>query len=313
MTTVRRWGLAWAVVVTVVLVGGPFLINPTLRADVFGGALVLFLISWTPMLLGGIVAWGLVKTLGRREELDRRIRVAMEGHPLNQELAWQFVFILGFALSLMLLSYVFSVYGQETGITPDMAMAESLVSRLLFLFALPLVLMDRSGLVVNGKGTVMPNIALKVTAPWRWLGLIPAALAMGTIGYLVLPHIGPPDPSLTLYAMLLAFGVIAVCEEIFFRGMMQTRLEVLLGRWGGIWVTSVVFALTYAVIQPYDAVAQLPGDGLVHDIGMSLLTYAPAGLFYGYLWACFRNTWINVLMRMAMFVVILPPDLEIGI
>lgn len=313
MTIVRRWGLAWSVVATMVLVGGPLLLHPVLRTDIFGGAAVLLLVSWVPMLIGGLITWGLVKALGRRDELDRRVRSALEGHSLNRELAWQIVLICCFVLSMLLLSYVFHIYGEETGTTPDLAMAVALVPRLLFFFGLPLVLMDRSGLVLDGKGTAMPAIALKVSDPWRWLGLIPAAVSVGMIGYLVTPHIGIPAPSLLLYAMLLAFGVIVVCEEIFFRAIMQSRLEILLGRWGGIWVASVIFAMTYAFIQPYDAVSQLPGGSLVYNTGLSLLTYAAAGLFYGYLWACFRNTWINVLMRMAMFVVILPPDLRAGI
>lgn len=313
MTIVRRWGLTWTVIVAVVLLGGSLVADPNLRADVFGNSAVLFAIAWTPMLVGGLVAWLLVRTWGRREDLDRRIRSAMGGHPLNRELAWQFFLVGCFVLSLLLLSQVFHFYGAEVGTSPDLAVSASLVSRLLFLFAIPLVLMDRSGIVVDGRGTAMPDIALKVREPWRWLGLIPVAVAVGMIGYPIIPHIGLPPPSLVLYGMLLAFTVIAVCEEIFFRGMVQTRLEILLGRWGGIGATSLLFAMTYALIQPFDAVSQLPGDDLSHNVGMAMLTYVPGGLLYGYLWVCFRNTWLNVLMRMAMFVLLMPPDLQVGL
>jgi uncharacterized protein len=313
VTMVRRWGLAWGVALAAALLGGTLLAHPELRGDVFGESSVLLLISWLPMLIGGVMAWGLVQAFGRRDELDRRIVVAMEGHPIHRELSWMAVLLGGFAASMIVLSWIFAVYGEETGVSPDLAMSVSLVSRLLFLFALPLLIMDRSGITVDGKGTAMPSIALKVVEPWRWLGLIPVIASVGMIGYLILPYIGFPPPSLTLYAMLVAFTVIAACEEIFFRGMMQTRLELILGRWGGIVLTSLVFALTYALIQPYDAVSQLPGLDLVHDTGMAVLTYGIASLLYGYLWACFRNTWINVLMRVAVFVLILPPDLQVGI
>ncbi|MBE1460069.1 membrane protease YdiL (CAAX protease family) [Nocardiopsis terrae] len=310
---VRRWGLAWGAAFAAVLIAGTLFAHPGLREDVFGDSAVLLLISWLPMAIGGVMAWGLVQAFGRREELDRRIVAAMDGHPLYRELGWMVLLLAGFVVSMVLLSMLFAFYGAETGIAPDLAMSVALVSRLLFLFAIPLLLLDRSGITVDGKGTAMPSIALKAVEPWRWLGLIPVAVSVGLIGYLILPHIGLPAPSLALYAMLVAFAVIAGCEEIFFRGMMQTRLELLLGRWGGIMVTSVVFAVTYALIQPYDAVSQLPGHDLVHDTGLALLTYGAASLLYGYLWACFRNTWINILMRVVMFVLILPPDLQVGI
>ncbi|WP_017603970.1 CPBP family intramembrane glutamic endopeptidase [Nocardiopsis alkaliphila] len=301
------------VVGVVVLIGGPLIADPVLRADVFEDSAVLFGLSWAPMLAGGLLAWLLVRTWGRRDDLDRRVRLAMGGHPLDQETAWQFFLVGCFVLSIMLLSQVFSFYGAEVGTSPDLAVSASLVSRLLFLLAIPLVLMDRSGIVLDGRGTAMPKVALKVGEPWRWLGLIPVAVVVGMMGYLLLPHIGLPAPSMTLYGMLVAFAVIAVCEEIFFRAMVQTRLEILMGRWGGIGAASLLFAMTYALIQPFDAVAQLPGDDLVHNTGLAMLTYFPAGLFYGYLWACFRNTWLNLLMRMAMFVLLLPPDLQIGL
>ncbi|WP_193374668.1 CPBP family intramembrane glutamic endopeptidase [Nocardiopsis ganjiahuensis] len=310
---VRRWGLAWGVAFAAVLIAGALLAHPVLRDDVLGKSSLLFLISWLPMLIGGVMAWGLVQAFGRRDELDRRTVLAMDGHPVYRELGWLVLLLAGFVLSMVLLSGIFAFYGAETGIAPDLAMSVSLVSRLLFLFAVPLLIMDRSGVTVDGKGTAMPSIALKVAEPWRWLGLVPVVFSVGLIGYLITPHIGLPEPSLTLYGMLIAFTVIAVCEEIFFRGMMQTRLELILGRWGGIVMTSLVFALTYALIQPYDAVSQLPGHDLLHDAGMAVLTYGAAGLLYGYLWACFRNTWLNVLMRVAVFVIILPPELQIGI
>ncbi|MEU3020640.1 MULTISPECIES: CPBP family intramembrane glutamic endopeptidase [unclassified Nocardiopsis] len=310
---VRRWGLTWAVGLAAVLIIGPILARPLMREDVFGEPSVLFLIAWSPMFLGMLIAWGLSRGFGRRRELDQRITAAMDGHPVYRELAWMALLLTGFVLSMVVLSWIFSVYGEETGVSPDLAMSVALVSRLLFLFAIPLLILDRSGLTVDGKGTAMPSIALKISEPWRWLGLIPVLVSVALIGVLITPHIGLPPPSLTLYAMLVAFTVVATCEEIFFRGMMQSRLELLMGRWGGIVATSVVFAMTYAFIQPYDAVSQLPGIDFVHDTGMALLTYGVASLFYGYLWACFRNTWINVLMRVSVFVLILPPDLQIGI
>ncbi len=311
MTMVRRWGLAWGALLAVLLIAVPMLSHPALRSDVLGDSMVLLMVSWSPMLIGGILAWALVRGFGARDRLDLRIVRAMEGHPVGREVAWLGLLLVCFVLSMVALSLLFRAYGAQIG--ADLAMSASLVSRLLFLFTLPLLLMDRSGVTVDGKGTDMPAIALRVSEPWRWLGLIPVGVALTLLGYLLIPYIGLPGPSLPLLGFLLAFTVIAVCEEIFFRGMMQSRLELQMGRWGGIVATSVVFAVTYAVIQPYDAVSQLPGTDLVYNTGLALLTYATASLLYGYLWTCFRNTWLQVIMRVGMFLMIMPPDLQIGL
>ncbi|MFD6952726.1 abortive infection protein [Nocardiopsis sp. TSRI0078] len=307
----RRWGLAGWAVLAVLLIAVPMLSHPALRADVLGDSLILLMVSWSPMLIGGILAWALTWGFGAREQLDRRVVRAMDGHPLNREMAWLALLLVCFVLSMAALSLLFRTFGAQIG--ADLAMSASLVSRLLFLFTLPLLIMDRSGVTVDGKGTDMPAIALKVSEPWRWAGLLPVGVALGLLGYLLIPYSGLPEPSFPLLGFVLAFTVIAVCEEIFFRGMVQSRLEIQMGRWGGIVATSVIFAVTYAVIQPYDAVSQLPGNDLVYNTGLALLTYATASLLYGYLWACFRNTWLQVSMRVGVFLMIMPPDLQIGV
>ena len=309
---VRRWGLTLWVLSAVLLFMVSMLTHPVLRTDVLRDAGILLLLAWAPMLMGGVLTWILVRSFGDRDRLDRRLTQAMDGHPIKRELAWLILFLVCFVLAVALLALFFRSYGAQMG-AADLAMAASLVARLLFLFTLPLLVMDRSGITVEGKGTAMPTIALKVSEPWRWLGLVPIALSLGLIGYLTFPYIGLPGPSFPLVGFLLAFIVIAVCEEIFYRGMVQSRMEILTGRWGGIVSTSVIFALTYAVIQPYDAVAQLPGPDLVYHVGLALVTYGVAGLFYGYLWTCFRNTWLQVSMRVGVFLVLMPPDLQVGL
>ncbi|MGQ4270823.1 lysostaphin resistance A-like protein [Nocardiopsis changdeensis] len=304
---VRRWGLAGWTAAALLVIAVTMAVDPGLRHDTFGTP-VVFLISWGPMLLGGLVAWGLVGAFGRRAELDRRIAAAMQTHPINRELGWLALFLVGFVLCMVVLSTILHLYGSEIG--ADLEMSSSLVSRLLFLFTLPLLVMDRSGVVLDGRGTAMPSIALKVEQPWRWLGLVPVVLVLALVGYILVPANGLPEPSFPLFGFVLAFALISVCEEIFFRGMVQTRLEIIMGPWGGIVATSILFALMYAIIQPYDPVAQLPGDGLVYDLGLALLTYGTASLLYGYLWLCFRNTWLNVLLRIGVFLILTPPDLE---
>ena len=212
---------------------------------------------------------------------------------------------------MMALSRLFGVFETEVG--ADQAMSVSLVCRLLLLFALPILVLDRSGVTTDGRGTQMPNIVLRAREPWRWGGLLPVALTLGLMGAIFLPYTGYPRMGFALVGFLVAFTVISICEEAFFRSMLQTRLEVYMGRWGGIVAASVIFALTYALIQNFDAVSQLPGESLVEDTGLAMLTYGAAGLFYGYLWACFRNLWLNVLTRVGTFVILMFPDPSFGL
>jgi membrane protease YdiL (CAAX protease family) len=308
---VRRWGLIVWLSAAVLFVAVPIAFHPALRTDLAEGSGLLLFVGWTPMLLGGLVAWAVVTGFGHRALLDRRVHEALDGHPLTRELAWLGVFLTCFVLLIILLSEVFHVYGAHTG--ADLNMSASLVSRLLFLFTLPILVMDRSGITVDGKGTAMPAVALKVTTPWRWLGLIPVGAVLLLVGGTLIPRGGLPSLSLALIGFVLAFALIAICEEIFFRAMLQTRLEVLLGRWGGIVASTVVFALTYAVIQPFDEASQLPGEDYGYIVALALLSYGPAGVLYGYLWSCFRNMWLNVIIRIGMFIVLMPPTLNIGV
>ncbi|OLT27886.1 abortive infection protein [Nocardiopsis sp. CNR-923] len=302
----RSWGLvAWgalAALIVTVMVARPDLLAESLTED-----LPFYTSLWGPMLVAGLTAWALVRWFGQRDALDARVAAALEGHPLRRELGYLLIFLCGFVLSMMVLSWVSALYTAETDM--DLRMSVSLVCRLLFLFTLPMLVMDRSGVTVDGTGTAMPSLALGVREPWRWLGLVPVGVAVGLVGNRLAPVYGLPPVSLAVVGFLLAFVLVCVCEEIFYRGMLQTRLEFLLGRWAGIVVAATVFALTYAIVQPYDAVARIRGYDFVHDLWLSLLSYAAGGLLFGYLWTCFRNIWVIVLLRLSLFVLVMPPGL----
>lgn len=311
MTTVRRWGfLTWSAL-AVVLVALTVGLQPEVRTHVFGVGLPFYLGSWASMLVGGVLIWAMVRTLGDRRRLDARVVRAFVGHPLRLELGWCLFLLAAFLLSIVVLSWLFGIFETEVG--ADLKMSASLVCRLLFLFTLPVLVLDRSGVTTDGRGTQMPNIVLRPRELWRWGGLLPAALTLILMGAVFLPYTGYPRMSFALVGFLVAFTVISICEEAFFRAMLQTRLEVYMGRWGGIVAASVIFALTYALIQTFDAVSQLPGAGLVKDTGLAMLTYGAAGLFYGYLWACFRNIWLNVLVRVGTFLFLMSPVPSFGL
>lgn len=308
---VRRWGFLVWTALAVVLVALPVGLQPEVRTHLFGSGLPFYLGSWASMLIGGVLIWAMMRTLGERRSLDAQVVRAYVGHPLRLELGWCLFLLAAFLLSMVVLSRLFGIFETEVG--ADLAMSASLVCRLLFLFTLPVLVLDRSGMTTDGRGTQMPNIVLRPRELWRWGGLFPVALTLSLMGAVFLPYTGFPRMSFSLIGLLVAFTVISICEEAFFRSMLQTRLEVYMGRWGGIVAASVIFALTYALIQTFDAVSQLPGEGLVEDIGLAMLTYGAAGLFYGYLWACFRNIWLNVLIRVGTFVLLMSPDPDFGL
>ena len=127
------------------------------------------------------------------------------------------------------------------------------------------------------------------------------------VAYLLTPVRSGWPPAVIMAGVAVIFLVGTVCEEAFFRGMVQTRLELIWGRWAGITTASLLFALFYAFVQPYTVLIPLPGDSLAHNLGMSLLTYTPVGLLCGYLWSCYRNFWLNVLLRTGLLLVAYPP------
>src|SRR5699024_12566585 len=96
VAVLRKWGLACWTGLGVLLVALPMVVNPGLRTAVLEDSAVVFLISWSPMLLSGIVVWALVKTFGERDGLDLRDTQAFIGHAILRELARTAPFLLCF-------------------------------------------------------------------------------------------------------------------------------------------------------------------------------------------------------------------------
>ncbi|BAL91307.1 hypothetical protein AMIS_60870 [Actinoplanes missouriensis 431] len=88
------------------------------------------------------------------------------------------------------------------------------------------------------------------------------------------------------------FLTASVLEEIFYRVILQTRLEALWGRWPGIVATALLFVLMH--VHRY-------ADGPFLDITLVILTSNGAlGLFAGYLWSKYRNVWAILLVHAAI-------------
>ncbi|MFC3901125.1 CPBP family intramembrane glutamic endopeptidase [Aliicoccus persicus] len=88
---------------------------------------------------------------------------------------------------------------------------------------------------------------------------------------------------------LVSFLINSVLEEVFYRVWLQTRLEVLLGTWPAIMVTSILWAVWHMAIQ----------GGESADIAFSnvIVNQGVTGLFLGFLWAKYRNVWVLIIIH----------------
>jgi len=134
---------------------------------------------------------------------------------------------------------------------------------------------------------------------WYWLGPVPAVVGWAWLAYHS-PLAGPSDlsgyraydPMVLLAAMLLTFLTASVLEEVFYRLLLQTRLEALLGRWPAITAT----ALLYAAMHTHRV-----GTGPLADtVAVVLMFNGGLGLFLGYLWSRYRNVWAIVAVHGAV-------------
>jgi uncharacterized protein len=105
----------------------------------------------------------------------------------------------------------------------------------------------------------------------------PMALALGLVlGFLHLhPHL--PKASSVALAWVFTFVLIAIPEEIYFRGWMQNLLERWIGPRGSLYVTSVVFGLAHF------------NKRAAHFNWRYVLLATMAGIFYGRAWRAKRR------------------------
>lgn len=141
---------------------------------------------------------------------------------------------------------------------------------------------------------------------WRLLGPVPAVLAWG-----YLAHYGPNagDQDLTAYrdldrafligAMILTFLTASVLEEVFYRIILQTRLEALLGRWPAIMATALLFAAMHT--------HRFTDGPLWPAIAVVVVFNGGFGLFVGYLWARYRAAWAIIAVHAAVNALALLP------
>ncbi|GAA1750679.1 hypothetical protein GCM10009681_22210 [Luedemannella helvata] len=132
---------------------------------------------------------------------------------------------------------------------------------------------------------------------WRWWGPLPALAA-----FALLTSVGPfagshpdaadyPDPAVLALAATITFFTANVAEELFYRVILQTRLEAALGRWPAIVAGALLFALLHL---PTHGQTASPLGGLPVTLAAIVVFQGTAGLFLGYLWSRYRNAWAQI-------------------
>ncbi|MEK5204985.1 type II CAAX endopeptidase family protein [Bacillus sp. FSL R10-2789] len=97
------------------------------------------------------------------------------------------------------------------------------------------------------------------------------------------------DRTILIATLFLGFFINSVLEEIFYRVWLQTRLELLLGTWPAILLTSLLWASWHIAIH---------GSG--HwgtDTATVITNLGIVGLFLGYLWARYRKVWVIIIVH----------------
>ena len=202
----------------------------------------------------------------------------------------ELITLVSIALGFPLLGFAFALSGvDKRDVTDLVAVAKPVVFLLL-----PWLLLRKSGRLLiapAGESVWRPQ------GWWRWLAPVPALLVFGYF-QLFGPLAGPlprasDHPDLTVLIITAVYTVLTanVLEELFYRVMLQTRLEQRLGRWPGIVTASLLFALMHLPghAQGTSVLASLP-----LTLGAIVVVQGVFALFTGYLWARYRNVWVII-------------------
>jgi uncharacterized protein len=142
-------------------------------------------------------------------------------------------------------------------------------------------------LIVRNLEGVGFDLRLRLRDGWiglrEYLFYAPIAILLGLrLGFLHV-HAGWPRASHAAAAFLFTFFLIALPEELFFRGWLQNLLERRLGRWPALLVTAVLFGLSHF------------NKRAAHFNWRYVLLAALAGIFYGRAWRAERRVGASAL------------------
>lgn len=137
------------------------------------------------------------------------------------------------------------------------------------------------------------DIARPGVAPWVVLGPVLVLGVLSSVGPFSTgtPTSWPPLPVLVVGATATAITA-GVGEEVFYRRLLQTRLEALNGPWTGLLAASLLFALMHSFSH---------GDGpLWANVLQAIAMQGTVGIALGLLWARWRRIWACVLAHVLL-------------
>lgn len=112
------------------------------------------------------------------------------------------------------------------------------------------------------------------------------------------------------FGMVLLMWLIALFgagfpEEYFYRVLLQTRLERLIGRWNGLALATLLFGLLHLPSRYlFEWLGKTPGGSPLHELVLAfaaiILVQTAIGFFLGFMWMRYRNAWAQVLLHTAI-------------
>jgi uncharacterized protein len=144
---------------------------------------------------------------------------------------------------------------------------------------------------LDGIGySLVPKLSAIFVGIREWLLFAPLGIGLGTALEFIHFHARVPPAMSAATAVVATFVLVAVPEEIFFRGVLQSLLETRLGRTTALLVASILFGLAHF------------NKGAIFNWRYVCLA-AIAGIFYGRAWRANRQLLAAIITHTAVDVV----------
>jgi len=186
-------------------------------------------------------------------------------------------------VALLACAFVFTLLVR---VTDTSATEWYLVAKVLLLTAVPAVLAwhTRSSISIPGA-----------TRPWQWWSPIVVVFVWTWLSqaapWIEKPSFDGVDVVFLIAVASLTALTAGVGEELFFRRWLQSRLESQFGRWGGIALASLAFALMHLGSDRQDS-------GAVVEVAAVIVVQGSFGVMVGYLWSKYRNLWVVIIAHL---------------
>jgi membrane protease YdiL (CAAX protease family) len=206
--------------------------------------------------------------------------------------------LVGFALAYPVLLVALALLARAVPASLIPEVSSPLLSPLLLVGGNVLLLGVPTLLFAARLGNFTRQLGLRrINSPWRWLGpVVPIALMGFALGALGACGRLPGSVGPYLIALPLAATAIAFPEEAFYRILLQTRLELLLGTRSGIAVASLLFGLMQVPVRLVlfsSVIFSNPHQAVMLSLATAIAVQSVLGVVYGFMWMRYRNAWVN--------------------